>query len=150
MRPETDLDGVAEGRGLEDTETVLTRPVAAITCPRHDGLGEPEPLRLAQPAIQARHPAQLAEQPDLADHDGPGDHGPVAQGRGEGEGDGQVEAGLADREPTGEVGVDVMTAEADPRTTAEHGDEQPESVRIEAARLPGRRAVARRSDERLD
>ena len=81
--------------------------------------------------------AQLAEQADLADRDRPGVDRAVAERRGEGQRERQVEAGLGDRQAAGEVRVDVVAAEADPGAPAEHGEEQREPVRVDAATRGG-------------
>src|SRR5439155_23451563 len=93
---------------------------------RAHGPREPEAARLAQSPLQARHGAELAEQADFADGDGPRTHGPVAQRRRERKRDGEVEPGLVGRQPAGEVRVYVVAREPDPRPTAEDGDEERE------------------------
>ena len=98
---------------------------------RDDRPDEPEPGGLAQAALEPGHAAQLAEQPDLADRDGPGADRPVAQRRGQRQGQRQVEAGLLEAQPAGEVGVHVMAAETDPGPAAEDRDEQREPVRVD-------------------
>ena len=139
------LDGVAQRRDRDDLEAVDRRRSAAPRrWPRHDRPPEPEPGGLAQPALEADDGPQLAEQADLADGDRPGRDRPVARRRGEGEGERQVERRLGDRQPAGQVGVDVVAAEGDPGPPAEDRDEQAQPVRVEAARL-ARRACRSRS-----
>ena len=96
---------------------------------RDDRPTEPEPRRLAQPALEPGDGAQLAEQADLADRHRARPDRPVAQRRGEGERERQVEAGLVDRQAAGQVDVDVVACEADPGPPAEDGDEQRDAVR---------------------
>ena len=124
--------------------------VRAARRTRHDRPPEPEPSRLAQAAFETDDRAQLAEQPDLADRHGPRRDRPVARRGGQGEGDRKVERRLGDRQPAGQVRVDVVAAEGDPGPPAEDRDEQAEPVRIEAAGLARWRAVAGRADEGLD
>ena len=64
--------------------------------------------------------------------------------------DGQVEPGVGDGDPAGEVRVHVVGAEADARPPPEDRDEQGEAVRVEPDGRAPRRAVAGRGDERLD
>ena len=88
---------------------------AAARGARHDRPSESEPGCLAQAPLEARYGPQLAEQPDLADRDGPIPDRPVAERRAEGERDRQVEPRFADRQSAGEVDVDVVTGEPDAR-----------------------------------
>ena len=111
---------------------------------------EAEPGGLAQPPIEPRHRSQLAEQADLADRDGAGRDRPVAERRGEGQRDRQVERRLLDGQAAGEVDVDVVARQADPGPPAEDRDEQRHPVGVDAARGPARRPDRARRDERLD
>src|SRR5688572_13577125 len=120
------------------------------TGPRHDRVAEAESGGLTQATLQPAHRAQLAEQSDLADDHGVRWDGAVAEGRGQRQGDGEVQTWLRDGQPAGEIGVHVVAAEGDPGPTPEHGDEQPEAVRIQPARLASGCAVAGGGDERLD
>ena len=70
---------------------------------RDDRAIEPQPGRLAQPPLQPGDRTELAEQPDLADRHRPRVDRPVAERRGEGERDGQIEARLGDAQAAGEV-----------------------------------------------
>ena len=117
---------------------------------RHDRPAEPEPRGLAQAALEADDGPQLAEQPDLADRHRPRRDRPVT-GRGrEGQGERQVQRRLGHRQAAGQVGVDVVAAQADPGTPTEDGDEQAQPVRIEAARLARRVPEPRGADQGLD
>ena len=137
--------GVATADDLEARRSVAR--VAAAAGPRHDRPREPEPGGLAQPPLEAADRAQLAEQPDLADRDGAVDDRPVAQRRGQGERERQVEAGLVDGQAAGEVGVDVVAAEADAGPPAEDRDEQASRLGSMPLRL-ARRACRSRSARR--
>ena len=117
-RPSGDLRGAgpAAGRG-----TIARR--------------KPEPSRFTKPPLEAGHRTQLPEEADLADGDGPGHERPVAERRRERQRDRQVETRLADGQAAGEVGVHVV-APADPGPPAEHGHEQAQPVRVDAAGPP--------------
>ena len=124
---------VATGDDLEAVDRRATRArrsdAGTIAPP------EPEPRGLAQPAFEPDDRAQLAEQADLADRDRARRDRPVARRRGERERERQVERGLDDRQPAGQVGVDVVAAERDPGAPAEDRDQQAEPVR-DPARWP--------------
>src|SRR5436190_211406 len=116
----------------------------------NDRAVEPEPGRLAEAPLQAGDRSELAEQPDLADRHGSGCDGSVAERRGERERERQVEPRLVDRQPAGQVDVDVVAREPDPRFPSEDGDEQGDAVPVDAARRPARRPAGTRCNERLD
>ena len=64
---------------------------------------------------------------------------------------GRSRPGSATRQPAGEVGVDVVRAEADPGAPAEDGDQQAEPVRVDARRPCGAGVpYAGGRDQRLD
>ena len=125
------------------------RRVLTAAGTRHDRPREPQPRGFAQPPIEPADRPQLTEQAHLADRDGARDDRPVAEGRGEREGERQVEARLGDRQPAGEVRVDVVAAEAGPGAAAQHRDQQRQPVGIHARRRAARRRRGGRGDEGL-
>ena len=93
------LDRLAQASRRRRCSARDVRASGAARRARHDRAAEPEPRRLAQPAVEADDRAQLAEQPDLADRHGPGGDRPIAERRGEGQGERQVQAGSSTASP---------------------------------------------------
>src|SRR5258705_2149697 len=115
----------------------------------HDGPGESEPRCLAQPAIEAGYRTQLAEETDLADRDRAAVDRPITHRGRERERDREVEPGLGDGQPAGEIGVDVMAPEADPGAPAEDRQEQREPRRVDARGAPSWGPAAPGADSAL-
>jgi hypothetical protein len=113
------------------------RGTAAAAGSRHDRLHEPEPRAPRAGALEPDDGAQLAEQADLADGDVPRGIGPVAlSDEARAKRERQVEAGLGDRRPAGEVRVDVVASPARcPARRPRTATEEAEAVRIEPLAL---------------
>ena len=84
-------------------------------------------------ASQAVDRSQLAGQADLATQHSAGTQRPIAQRRGERQGERQVERRLVDRQAADDAGVDIVAGEVHAGTTAEHGDQQRQTLAIEPA-----------------
>src|SRR5450759_1923493 len=103
---------------------------------RDDRLLEPETRRLAQPSLQTRHRAQLPQQPHLSDSDDVTSYSPIAQRRGQGQAQRQVQAWVFELEAAGQIGIYIVAAKPDPRTAAEDGHEQGHAVGVDTGGSP--------------
>ena len=110
---------------------------------------KPEPQRLGEPPRRLRDLADLAAEPDLADHDRVGVDGAVVAGARDRERDREVGRGLGDRHPAGDARVDVVTREPDTGALLQDRDEHREPAAVERLRDPARDRRAGRGDERL-
>ena len=132
------------------TTSIPDRRRLAAAAPADDRPREPEPRGLAEPPIEPADGSQLAEQPHLADRDGPRDHRPVAEGRREGQRERQVEAGLRHARARRRGWRRRRGCRGRPRAPPEDRDQQGEPVGIDARRRATRRRAGRRGDQRLD
>jgi hypothetical protein len=113
------------------------------------GGAEAEPGGLGEPPLLADDPADLAGEPDLAEHHEPGRQRAVARGGGHREGDGEVGGGLGEAHAADGGGVDLGVVQPDPAAPLQHREDHGDPGGVQAAdRAPGRRDVAAR-DERL-
>ena len=101
-------------------------------------------------AGQAMHRPQLAGQADLATRTVPGMSGRSRSADASARASGRSMRRLLDAEPADDARVDVVAGKVHARATAENGDEQRQSLRVEAGSGAPRRPVDLRRDERLD
>src|SRR3990172_970585 len=100
---------------------------------RHDGPRETEAGRFSQAAFEPDDRPQLAQQSHLATDHRRRIEGAVPMRRGQREGERQVERRFRHGEAAGEAGVEILTTDRDPRSPAEHGDEECQTVGVAAA-----------------
>ena len=124
-------DRVAQGRDRDDLAARRSgdraRPAAAAGT-----IARPNPSRAASRSRRSRPTTDRSSpsRPTSPIATVPGATGRSRSDEASARASGRSSAGLGDRQAAGEVGIDVVAAEADPGSPAEHGDQQAEPVLV--------------------